>query len=236
MSIARWASTLHKWLALVVGVQVLFWVASGLFFSIYPIERVRSEHRIAQHAYPALEPSAIGAPLQAALSNLPAAPTKLSLERDATGRAVAIAEFGERAPVLVDLASGAVLSPLDESAAVGIARAHVAGSPEVREALRVTEETPEYRGALPAWRVAFEDAEGLVVYVAADTGRVTARRSDLWRMYDALWALHIMDWRDHENFNNGLMILAAATSLIVVIAGFVLFPYRLRFGAGRKTA
>jgi hypothetical protein len=91
----------------------------------------------------------------------------------------------------------------------------------------VTEGTPEYRGPLPAWRISFDDAEGLAVYVAADTARVTARRSDLWRVYDALWALHIMDWRDHENFNSGLLILTSLTALIVALAGFVLFPYRM---------
>ena len=122
-----------------------------------------------------------------------------------------------------------MLSPLNEAAATAIARAYVAAAPPVREARLVTTESPEYRAALPAWRIAFEDKEGLVVYVVADTGRVTARRSDLWRLYDALWALHIMDYRDHENFNSGLLIAASVTSLIVALAGFVLFPFRLRF-------
>jgi hypothetical protein len=47
MKLAAAASWLHKWLALIIGVQILFWFASGLFFALYPIERVRSEHRIA---------------------------------------------------------------------------------------------------------------------------------------------------------------------------------------------
>ena len=34
----------HKWLALVIGVQVFLWTASGLFMSFVPIETVRSEH------------------------------------------------------------------------------------------------------------------------------------------------------------------------------------------------
>ena len=59
----------------------------------------------------------------------------------------------------------------------------------------VTANDSEYRGALPAWRVDFEDGEGRSIYVAADTGAVTARRSTLWRVYDFLWGLHIMDWR-----------------------------------------
>jgi hypothetical protein len=36
-----------------------------------------------------------------------------------------------------------------------------------------------------------------------------------------------MDWRDHENFNTGLLLLTALTALVVTLAGFVLLPYRL---------
>lgn len=235
MKLAMAASWLHKWLALIIGVQVLFWVASGLFFAVVPIETVRSEHRIAQHEHAALDPSTLRAPAEIA-ALLPAAPQRLSYERDALGRAVAVAEFGEGRSALIDLEAGRLLSPLGEDAAVEIARGYIADAPAVREARLVSEGTPEYRGALPAWRIALVDDEGLAVYVAADTGRVTARRSDVWRFYDALWALHIMDWRDHENFNTYWLAIASVLTLIVVIAGFILFPYRLRFGPRRKRA
>lgn len=203
---------------------MLFWVASGLFFAVFPIERVRSEHRVVQDESAPLTLT-LSAEDMAAL--LPEAPTRLSFERAVDGRAVAVAEFVERRPVLIDVEGQRILSPLDEAAATAIARAHIGAALGVREARLVTEASPQYRGALPAWRIAFEDGEGLAVYVAADTGRVTARRSDLWRVYDALWALHIMDWRDHENFNNGLLILASFLSLTMTVAGFVLIPYRL---------
>jgi DUF971 family protein len=233
MRIAGAASWVHKWLALVIGVQALLWVASGLFFAIYPIERVRSEHRIAEQSYATLDAGVLSS-LAETGPLLRSAPTKVSIERDMLGRAVAVVEFGEGRPALLDLETRRVLSPLQESAAIAIARGYVEAAPPVREARLVEEGSTEYRGALPAWRIAFDDAEGLAVYVAADTGRVTARRSDLWRAYDALWALHIMDWRDHENFNNGLLIAASFLALIVIIAGFVLFPYRLSFGRPRK--
>lgn len=225
MSLPRAASALHKWLALIVGVQILFWVISGLLFAVFPIERVRSEHRIAEHAHVAPDPAAMRAPAEVA-ALLPEAPMRLTYENDAAGHPVAVAEFHERRPILIDLVAWRVASPLSAEAARAIAEISVAEAPRVREVRLVTEETPEYRGLLPAWRISFVDSEGLAVYVAADTGRVTARRSDLWRVYDALWALHIMDWRDHENFNNGLLILASVLALVVVISGFVLTPYR----------
>jgi len=233
MKLITAASFLHKWLALIIGVQVIFWFVSGAFFALFPIERVRSEHRIAeQHA--TLNVADLGMPSDLA-GLLPQAPTKLTFERSSTGEEVVVAEFANHRPILVDLASQRVVSPLTAEAASRIASASVARAPRVREARLITNETPEYRGILPAWRVAFDDAEGLAVYVAADTGRVTARRSDLWRLYDALWALHIMDWRDHENFNTGLLFLASLTALIVTLAGIVLLPYRLRLPRLQRT-
>jgi hypothetical protein len=41
---ARVAGKVHKWLALLLAIQILFWIVSGLFFAIVPIEMVRSEH------------------------------------------------------------------------------------------------------------------------------------------------------------------------------------------------
>lgn len=226
MKIAAAASWLHKWLALIIGVQIVFWFASGLFFAIYPIERVRSEHRIAKQAAAPLSAAELRSPAEIA-ALLTAAPTKLTYGRDALGQPIAIAEFADARPALIDLRAVRVISPLTAEDAAAVAQAHVANAPAVRETRRIVGESPEYRGALPAWRVAFEDNEGLAVYVAADTGAVTARRSDLWRVYDALWALHIMDWRDHENFNTGLLILATTIALVVALAGIVLLPYRL---------
>jgi hypothetical protein len=233
MKLAAFASSVHKWLALIVGVQMLFWTASGLFFAIYPIEQVRSEHRVAaQHTTLTELPARAPADMSALL---PEAPTRVSYETTSAGEAVAIAEFMERRPIMIDLADWEVVSPLSAEAAAQIASAYVAEAPRVARTTLVTEESSEYRGPLPAWRIAFDDAEGLAVYVVADTGRVAARRSDLWRVYDALWALHIMDWRDHENFNTGLLIVSSFTALIVILAGFVLFPYRLRLRTNRAS-
>lgn len=233
MKLQAVASSIHKWLALIVGVQILLWFVSGLFFAIYPIERVRSEHRIAELAIARLTAEEMRAPAELA-PLLRATPTKLTYARDVLGRATTIAEFGEGSPMLIDLGAMRVVSPLSASDAEVIAGAYIANAPRPRETTHVTEESPEYRGALPAWRVEFEDREGLAVYVAAHTGTVTARRSDLWRVYDALWARHIMDWRDHENFNTGLLIAATLLALVVTLAGFVLLPYR--FGWIRRRA
>ena len=158
----------------------------------------------------------------------------MTLEQRTEGP-VALAEFANGDPILFDAETLRPLSPLDRDAAVRIARAHVTLASAPASATLVSSESAEYRGALPAWRVQFAEG-GLSVYVAANTGAVTARRSDLWRLYDTLWALHIMDWRDHENFNHPLIIAVTAITLLSVIAGIVLIPYRIRLRARRRQA
>lgn len=231
MKLARIASFAHKWLALLVGVQIVFWVVSGLFFTMFPIEQIRSEHLIREAPAQAIDTAALTRfdSLRGPDGQLP---TKLTIERRASGHVV-LAEFGEAGPALYDAQTLARLSPLDAETASTIAGAHVTLTSAPASVTRVTEESAEYKGALPAWRVNFAE-NGLSVYVAENTGAVTARRSDLWRAYDTLWALHIMDWRNHEDFNHPLIIAVAAITLVSVIAGIVLIPYRIRFGGPRR--
>ena len=229
-SAARVAGKVHKWLALLMAVQILFWFVSGLFFAVFPIERVRSEHLVAEA--PAvligLKEASFGLQRIAATGAGPG--DKIEL-RAMLGRPVALISGGAARPRLYDLASGRQVSPIPASYAVAIAERDHAGDDRAARAELVTTASPEYRGALPAWRVDFEGSRAVSLYVAVDTGVVAARRSTLWRTYDFLWSLHIMDFKDHENFNNPLLIVATALALIMVVTGIILFPSRLGYNA-----
>jgi hypothetical protein len=226
--VTRIASFVHKWLALLMAVQILFWFASGLFFAAFPIERVRSEHMKAQ-APPA--PVAI-ADAAAGLQRIAAeAPGERIEVRSLLGRPVAFVSPREGEPRLYDLSEGRLISPIPAALAAGIAEADHAGAERAARVERITAESTEYRGALPAWRVDFEDGAHRSLYVAQDSGLVTARRSRLWRVYDFLWGLHIMDFGGHEDFNTPLLIAATALGLVVILTGIVLFPVRLGLAA-----
>ena len=56
---------------------------------------------------------------------------------------------------------------------------------------------------------------------------MTARRSDLWRTYDFLWSLHIMDYRGRESFHHPLLIVAASVGMLTVVSGAALWLVRL---------
>lgn len=224
MRTTRIASFIHKWLALLMAVQILFWFASGLFFAVYPIERVRSEHMKAEA--PAA-PIALVDAGQGLLRITDAAPGERIEVRTLLGRQVALVSPREGRPRLYELQGGHLISPIPAAVAAAIAEADHAGPQRAARVELVTEESTEYRAALPAWRVSFDDGEARALYVAQDTGMVTARRSSLWRTYDFLWSLHIMDFKGHENFNSPLLIAATALALLMTVTGIILFPVRL---------
>lgn len=233
MSASRVSSVIHKWLALLMAIQILFWFVSGLFFAIAPIETVRSEHRIAEQAAPPVPLEVAAAGLRRIAAAGGAAGEKIEI-RTMLGRPVAVLSGGEARPRLYDLGSGRRLSPVPASLAAEIAALDHDGTERPVRVELVTDNFPEYRGALPAWRVDFDDGANRSLYVAADTGAVTARRSTLWRVFDFLWSLHIMDFKEHEDFNTPLLIGATALGLVVIVTGIVMFPSRLGYNRWRR--
>lgn len=233
MSWTRLSSKIHKWLALLMVIQILFWFVSGLFFAVVPIERVRSEHSVAKAVPAPIALHAAAAGLRRVAEQGAQPGEKIDL-RTILGRPMAIVAAGDGRPRLFDLTSGKLVSPIPSWLAVSIAEADQLGSDFPARVELVRAESPEYRGALPAWRVDFEGRTNRSVYVAADTGAVTARRSTLWRIYDFLWSLHIMDFKDHEDFNTPLLIIATSLALILVVTGTILFPARLGYYAWRR--
>ena len=137
---------------------------------------------------------------------------------------------------LFDARTGMPRSPIDAALATRIAsKAWKADSKPASKTIRVTAESPEYRGSLPAWRVAFADPDATSVFVAADTGRITAVRTGTWRLHDFFCSLHIMDWKNHENFNTPWLLGFAIGGLLFGLAGTVLlfmrWPFRRRRSA-----
>ena len=230
---SRVSGKVHKWLALVMAVPILFWFISGLFFAVFPIEKVRSEHLIAEAPPVPIAISEAGDGLRRIAAQGAVSGEKIEL-RTMLGQPVALVSSGEGRPRLYLLRSGRQLSPISASLAAVIAERDHAGDQRARRVEMVTEESTEYRGALPAWRVDFEDGANRALYVAADTGVVTARRSTLWRTFDFLWSLHILDFKNHEDFNTPLLIIATALALVVIFTGLVMFPSRLGYNSWRR--
>jgi uncharacterized iron-regulated membrane protein len=217
-----WIVWAHKWLGLIVGVQVILWVASGLFMTAVPIETVRGEHNI-RKAAPVVLPTDGLPPLSAILKG-EATRAELVL---LNGAPVWRIDREGAAHSLLDAKTGAVLSPLDAAAALAIAKSDFSGPAEARGVVLIAQDAPiEYRAALPVWQVQFGDAEGTRLYVSPLTGKVVARRTNTWRIYDFLWSLHTMDYRGRDDFNHPLVVIASALALILSLTGLWIVAVR----------
>lgn len=225
MKVLKLSTQLHKWIALVVGLQVLFWVGGGLVMTAIPIETVRSEHRVAE---PKPEPLALGGlpALGEIARRAGVAPVAAELRATPRGPAWTLQPAGGE-PVIVSALTGRPFGPLSPAEASAFARRAYRGTATV-SGVALLPEAPEETGrAGPLWRVDFADRERTSFYLSPATGEVVTRRSGVWRLFDFFWRLHVMDWDDGEDFNHPLIIVTTALTLGVVVSGIVLLWIRL---------
>lgn len=216
----------HKWIGLIVGLQVLAWMVSGLFMTWSPIEQVRSEHNIRETAPRTLQQSVDLTTATDALATLSIPISRLELV-DIAGRWMWRIDANGKPHALMDIATGKVISPLTEAAARDIATADFAGQGKIVSATLIENDPPiEYRSTLPVWQIVFDDADATHIYVHPLTGKVAARRSGLWRTYDFLWSLHTMDYSGRDNFNNWLVVIMSFLGLALTVSGIGLLVYR----------
>jgi uncharacterized iron-regulated membrane protein len=230
----RWWFSIHKWVGLIVGLQVLAWMVSGLFMTAVPIEQVRSEHNIRQVEPINLRDQSGLVSAGQAMSVIPGVVTRVELG-ELLGAAVWRIDIEGKPTAIVDAKSGAIVSPLAELRAREIAKTDFAGGGAIVSAALIAADPPiEYRGVLPVWQIIFDDEDETHLYVSPLTGKVTARRSGVWRLYDFLWSLHIMDYETRDNFNNWLVILTTAVGLLLTVTGIGILVYRFWPSLSRK--
>ena len=219
------ASRLHKWLALIIGAQLLIWFASGALMSFWPIDEIHGDHLVDRKTVEALPAGISLADPAVYLGETSADRVTLRMLH---GRAVAEVARGG-AIHLFDATTGALLPPIDARLGSAIAqKAWIGPETGAPTTTIVNVTSPEYRGPLPAWRVAFADPDQTSVFIAADTGEIAAVRTANWRLFDFFWGLHIMNWTERDNFNTWWLLAVASAGVVMGLAGTVLLVFRWR--------
>lgn len=238
---------IHRWLGLLMALQIVLWMGSGFYFSLFPIEVIRGEHLTRET--PMLEPGQFAetAPLDA-LGRALDADVGAGWRLDSLDLYPSAGRLYWRARGQVDGQPFRRLLPLDGSGIVpklSAAAAERQATSWLRESAdAVASEWIEagagghdLRGREgPAWRVTFAEPEPLDLYLDPWTGELLARRTPRWRLFDFLWMLHIMDYETREDFNHPLLQAAAATGLLVVFSGLAFWLLTRRRRPGRAIA
>ncbi len=219
----KFIRNLHKWIAVGIGIQVLLWMLTGVYFSWISIHNVRGELDSAVYET-ALPKTDYLSPMDILERSTFEVVQEIHIKmiNDQVYYIVTGADRLEKERF--HAASGLLASPITEAEAREIAVLDFTGDASIREiALIEQPETGEYRKALPAWRVSFDNSKNTAIYIDANTGEITARRNTLWRIFDWLWMLHIMDYDERDDINNWLLKSASIIGATAVLSGITLF-------------
>ena len=207
---ARW----HIWLGWVVGLPILMWALTGLFMVARPIEEVRGDALRAAPA--AIDPATLGFPRtigepirQARLVVQPNGPVWLITAADGR-RWRYSARTGTASPPVVAAEAGRI------AAAAYAGKAALAGTTY----FPAGEAPVAARSSGAVWQARF--ADGTHVYIDDATGEVLALRTGQWRLYDAIYGLHVMDPATHEDAHNPFAIVFAALAAVGATLGCIL--------------
>jgi uncharacterized iron-regulated membrane protein len=234
MKPALLSRTLHKWLGLFVGLQLVLWTLSGFYMVVVDLDFIHGDPLVRNLRVP-LAADFREVTFTEVSRNYPTV-TRVTL-RSLPGFAAPVYEITTSGrKVLVDAASRQQLSPLSETAIRALALQYYAGKGRLA-ALALLERDPPMEiqtRPLPLWRADFDDWLETSLYVHPDTGLLVTRRHRFWRWFDFFWMLHIMDFETRQDLNNSLLRVSTVLGTITVLSGgwLLYFSFRRR----RRTA
>ena len=189
---------IHRYLSIFIAVQLLLWTISGIYFAFNKIEMVRGE----QYRLP-LE-------------------TEYRVFKRLGQEIIETNDNGVK--TYSSHPENFAVNILSSEEAMTIAKEKTSLNPQSVSLIKKAERGVEYRGRrLPIYKVSTDTDNGINIYIDSMTGDIAAVRSDSWRAWDLLWALHIMDYQDRDNINNILLKIFSVLALISSITGIILF-------------
>ena len=224
MPLQRTLYKLHKIVSVLVGIQVLLWVFSGLYMTAVPLTYVHGDHLHLEKPAPVMEINETWLSPAEIKARYPDQPITNIRLFSRLGRGAYLLESGKNEK-LIDAVTGKLVADLTESQVIEIARKAHTTTKEISSVILINNysEAPEIKGRpLPIWQVNFDDWVNSTLYVSNIDARVITARSDIWRIFDFLWMLHIMDYDEREDFNNPLVIFMASIALLLVLTGAIM--------------
>jgi len=218
------ARSIHKWFGLVIGLQVLIWLATGLYMVVVDLDFIHGDPLVKNTEQTISVPESAVVSAAILHQQYPDA-TEIGL-RPVMGNTFFTVTTQENR-YLIDPQSGEIVSPLDEKTARDIAVFYFNGDDPIRNTELLADNPPKEIGQrpLPLWRVDFDDRFNTSFYIDPYTGALATRRHQYWRIFDFFFMLHIMDYDERTDVNNLLLKLAQFTGVGFAITGLWLLFY-----------
>lgn len=216
---------IHKWFGLILGIQILFWFASGFLMSFMPIDEIRGDHLLQPQTKATIELKQIDLHHIEAQVDEPI----LSTEIKSWLKQTVVVVKTKQTQHLFNAKTAERISPLSEQLVTAVLGSRLKPGLEII-GMQLLDSLPnEVRGRkAPLWQVQLNGSENPHIYVSAQSGEIVAKRTDRWRLFDFMWMLHIMDYDERSDFNHPLLYLTAFSALLFTLTGFILLFFKLR--------
>lgn len=216
MSIIKFLKKSHKWIATLIGIQLILWISSGIVFSFIDHRNVSGEF-IYKKQQQAKITRAVD--FYHLIKRYPNA-TKIT-QLDLIGITFIKVELQDES-ILLEAISGFPIV-VDEGLIDIIAEQYYRGGGKIKSINYIDQLSDENRGFdLPSWQVVFDDEYQSHLYFSADSAEYQGVRTDSWRTQDFFMMLHFMDYGQRGNFNHALIIFAALVMLFFTLSGILL--------------
>lgn len=216
MSFINSFKRLHKWLALLVGIQLILWIVSGIVFSFINHDNVnggfiykanQSNHIVQAENFFELLKDYPGATEVSQITLLGKSVYKLTIDNK-----VLLLDTQSKKSILIG-----------EELVKKIAERNYRGNGELVQVNLVNELSDENRAfVLPTWQLIYADEFDSHLYFSANTGEYQGVRTGSWRTFDFFMMLHFMDYGQRGDFNHALIIVATIILLLFSTSGMLL--------------
>ncbi|MAO23351.1 MAG: hypothetical protein CMJ25_21595 [Phycisphaerae bacterium] len=219
----------HRWIGLIISMQLLAWSVGGFIFSVLDIDAVHGDHESRIHQPSGFSPSMFPIEIQNVLleQGVDSISTALLIDRG-------LGPFWE-----INSSDGGWFGRVDQEGNIAgritaeqaqrIASDDFIHEADISSIILIENNPPsEYRGGkIPAYQVTMDHPKETHIYIDAATGRIMARRNKSWRVFDFFWMLHTMDYKGRDNFNHPLLTIASVLAITTSSSGLALWGWRI---------
>ncbi|MCJ8272442.1 MAG: PepSY domain-containing protein [Psychrosphaera sp.] len=212
---------IHKWAGLVLGIQLVLWLTGGFVMSVIPGDKVHGDHLVNREHSKDLPRSAYQYPIESLLEKVSGNIKSISYS-SLLQQPVYKVRTG-KGQQWFNAVTGDAVAKLSEAQIRELAQGYYVGDGALAS-LNFLEQLPQEMGRRKnLWQATFDDMVDTTLYLSPDTGSLVRVRSDIWRVYDFFWMLHIMDYTERSDSHNWMLIIFAAFGTLFSLTGVILF-------------
>jgi Na(+)-translocating NADH:ubiquinone oxidoreductase F subunit len=233
MRLFKLNTSIHKWLSLVVGLQLLVWLGTGLYFNLMDHSKASgNEHRVYSHHEGNIADFNL-IPIEDITSESPQEVKLIWVLHQPYYHLVfdmGLHSYQVRHSMLFDAVTGKRFN-LSEEQIITLAKNSYSGEGKLTAPeLSQPPFSDHIRQLNPMWKVAVEDENNTTIYLDSVTGQVLRHANDDFRLKDLMMKLHFMDYGNSGGFNHWLIIAFAFATLFLSITGVTLLIQQYKNG------